>query len=70
MSQRPDPVSIDLTPAQVTRLKRGETVEVVLTEEGDRTDKLEIRWNTVIESDGAAQLHDELTDIFNGETPE
>lgn len=70
MTQRPDPVNIDLSPAQVTRLKRGETVEVVLEEEGNRTDKLELRWNSVIESDGAAELHDELTDIFNGERPE
>lgn len=60
-------VDIRLNESQVEALKDGEEVEVVLDEDGDRTDKLVIRWQTVIESEGAAELHEELTDIFSSE---
>ena len=67
MTEVDTPLEISLDEEQIQALKDGETAEVVLNKDGDRTDKLEIEWHTVIESEGAARLHDELTEIFDND---
>jgi len=67
MTEVDTPLEIILDEGQIQALKNGETIECVLSEDGDRTDKLTIEWHTVIESEGAARLHDELTEIFEND---
>ena len=67
MTEVDTPLEIILDEGQIQALKNGETIECVLNQDGDRTDKLEIEWHTVIKSEGAARLHDELTEIFDGD---
>lgn len=46
---------------QLQDLRDGETVEVVLEEDGDRTDLLQVVWKTRIDAgDGAERFMDEL----------
>jgi len=67
MSEITGPLEIQLSKTEVELLKQGETVTRELDTDIDGTTKLEIEWHTVYESDGAAELFNEITEAVKDE---
>jgi hypothetical protein len=67
MSEITGPITIELDTSDIENLKAGETIKHELDTDIDGTTNLEIVWKTVYHSEGAKELHSELTEIFNDE---
>jgi hypothetical protein len=65
MTEVDTPIEITVDEEQLEALADGERLTVELDTEGPMNDHLEVTWQTgSVESEGAAELHDELTSLF------
>lgn len=59
------PFSIEIDEAKLQALADGEKMKVPLESDGPMDDRLVVTWETgQIESEGAEELHEELTSLF------
>lgn len=67
MSNVTGPLEIQLSKTEVELLKQGDTITRELDTDLDGTTELQIEWHTVYESEGAKELFNEISEVFNDE---
>ena len=64
MSEITGPISIEISEDEIESLKDGVTITRELDTDLDGTTELQIVWKTVYESEGAAELFNEISSCF------
>lgn len=67
MSEITAPITITLDESDIESLKNGETIKHELDTDLDGTTNLEIIWKTVYESEGAGELFNEISGVFDND---